>query len=426
MSQRLLSIALSASLGACSYDLDALRGRDGGRVDARVDVGSDAAVTPDRVAPDVTSDVAADVTADVGPTRTMPMTGACNGAMPAMLTAGMSGAVGAPGSVTLEANTMGGGSAPMPPTQCGNNGMTVATGGSTRVYRYVMQSGTRLLATTNTGLCGTTSADGGHDTILAAYFSCGPNEFVSATGSCSDDDGNTVCAGSCATNNQFGCGGEFSTLRLGRLIPGDVVYLAVSSFNVGGRDPTGRFRLSVVENGLAPTTPPTVDPDAGTVSRPPVDHCTCPPALSTATAAMVDFPNGDDAPRNQLRGSSRSIFGPHPVSLRRLWGVSATLRLTQYDVNVTGNCANSDPSRSRAALDLIVGTSIVASVALDAYVGGPGVVRIPLITFAPIMLSGTPTFEYHLRNVDPADTNCVTLDVDPRSTDNIVTLYGAS
>ncbi|MFO0609259.1 MAG: hypothetical protein U0324_39205 [Polyangiales bacterium] len=408
-----LAPAAALLCAACSYDLDVLRGRDAGADARRPDASGDVAA-PD-VAPDAPADRPAPDVAppDVAPPRDASM-GTCMGHDAVLLSGATPGVVSADGVLTVTGTTVGGEAAIAGCHEAASTTM------STRVYRYVVQSGPRLVATTNTGLCGAGMA-AAHDTILGAYLNCNANGLVPGPRSCVDDDDTNVCLGmsACATNTELGCNIAFSTLELSGLARGDVVYLAVSSYPMAGLQSRGPFRLSVAENGLPPAAPPTTGTPVA------ANRCMCPsstmPPAMWATRA-VEFPRG--AVQNQLGADSRSIFATRPVGLTQVWGLSGVLRLSQFNVSTAGPCGVS--GGALAALDVIVGTVVVASVTLGVYVGEPGTVTIPFTTFTPITFAAgaEPLFQYRIRNVQPATATCVTLNVDTAAP-NTLTLYGA-
>jgi hypothetical protein len=409
---------LAAALcAACSYDLDVLRGRDGGTDVPRTDVATD--LPRAEAAVDVATDLpraeaAVDVATDLPPTRDASV-GTCMGRTPINLAPETPGVINVGEVLTIEGSTVGG------EATISNCGSTTPAPMSTRVYRYRVRNGPRLVATTNTGLCGAA-----HDTILAAYFNCDGTGLVPGPRSCVDDDAVNVCEGmaTCASDTSRGCGTVFSTLELSGLAPGDVVYLAVSSYpTMGPMMPPqrGPFRLSVAENGLSPAPPP-----PPSLTPPAANRCVCPP--STTPPAMwarrtVEFPRSPSA-TNQLMTSTRSVFANLPVGLAQVWGVSGKLQLSAFNVSTAGTCATS--GGATAALDVIVGgTAVVASVTLGVYVGQASTVTIPLTTFAPLPFSaGSTNFTYRLRNVQPADANCVSVNIDLNAA-NELTLYGA-
>jgi hypothetical protein len=409
---RALVVGAALQVAACSYDLDVLRGRDGGVDAPRVDLPVaemptlDMTPPPDRVTADVPM-------ADVRPARDASM-GACMGQMPVNLGAGTAGLVTANGVTSIEGNTTGGAA-----NIVGGCQEMATTSSTTRVYRYVVQTGPRLVATTNTGLCGMSPA-GAHDTILAAYFTCGMGGLVPGPRSCVDDDDANLCEGmmACTASTNLGCGTKFSSLELSGLVPGDVVYLAVSSY-MDAMTPRGPFRLSVAENGLSPAAPPT----AGMYRA--ANRCACP--STTAPFPMwasraIDFPRSTD--QNQLMSASRSVFGNRPVMLTQVWGVSGSLRLSNFSVSTAGDCAVS--GGAKAALDVILGTTVIASVSLGVYVGEASTVTIPFTSFAPIAfaMGASPSLQYQIRNVQPAESSCVSINIDVNAP-NTLTLYGA-
>lgn len=411
-----LALVAALPLAACSYDLDVLRGRDAGVDVRRMDAPVVDMPAPDAPPMDIAPDRAPDLPAVDAPPPRDASAGACMGRTAIPLVAGMGGAVGANGVVTVEGNTTGG-EATVPGCED-----TAATPMSTRVYRYVVQTGPRLVATTNTGLCGMGTA-AAHDTILGAYFTCAAGGLVPGPRSCVDDDRANVCAGmtGCADNNGLGCGTVFSTLELSGLVRGDVVYLAVSSFPAMGAPPRGPFRLSVAENGLSPAAPPTMGTPLVT------NRCACP--STTAPLAMwatreIEFPRAGAT--NQLGTQQRSVYTNLPVGLRQVWGLSGTFRLSSFNVATANPCGVS--GGAQATLDITIGTSIVASLSLGVYVGEAGTVTIPFTTFAPVSFNtdagAGPTFQYRIRNVQPADTSCVAVDIDLNAP-NTLTLYGA-
>lgn len=398
---RLALHLLALSAGACSYDLDLLRGRP-------VDGGPDVApppdmpvVEPDRVQPDAAPEAAVDVAPDV-PAR-MPMTGAC--ALPGLQTVTAS-----PTGVTVVEGDTAMGSTNTVVPMC-TEGVAPS---SARAYRYTVQSGTRLVATTNTGLCNA------HDTVLAAYFSCAGSTGQAASGqSCNDDDMQNLC-GACTGDGGVGggCGRTNSTVELTGLVPGDVVYFVVNSYSPMGSSMRGRYRLAIAENGLTPVP-------AGATTAPimSANRCACP--TGTPMTGEVSFPRTGDV--NQLGAMARSIFGRRDLPFRNVTGVSARLALSRFNLDTTGPCAV--PGGAKAALDLLVGTTVVASAALGLSVNGSGAapVTIPLTTFAPVSF-GTPMgvqLQYQVRNIEPADRACVTVDVDLASALNTVTLLGS-
>lgn len=389
-------LALLALPSACSYDLDVLKGRrvDGG-FDAAVDTPTDTVV--DRAQPDVVADVPRDMPAtDVGPSRDASV-GACN--IPGVTV--MNAPAPTNGVTVITGDTSGGGTTTLSLCQ------SMISANSTRVYRYEVQAGPRLLATTNTGLCG------GHDTVLAAFFSCEGMGRAVGSANCNDDDMVNLCGACSDAGVGGGCGAENSTLDLSGLVAHDVIYFTVASYG----SMHAPFRLAIAENGLAPQPAPT-----GIAGETPANRCACPPATGVMTGE-IPFPRTGDT--NQFSTASRQVLGGRDLPFTRVTGVSARLALSRYNVDTSGPCAVTDGAR--AALDLLVNNTVVATGKLGIGSGSGGFITIPLTTFAPVVIpmpTGIP-LTYRLRNVEPAGVACVSLDVDLTAS-NIVTLYGTN
>ncbi len=228
-------LALLTLPSACSYDLDVLKGRrvDGG-FDAAVDTPADTVV--DRAQPDVTVDVPRDMPAtDVPPSRDASV-GACN--IPGVTV--MNAPAPVNGVTVINGDTTGGGMTSLSLCQ------SMISPSSTRVYRYEVQAGPRVLATTNTGLCGATRHRARGLLRLRGRWAA-----PSAPNSCNDDDTVNLCGACSDAGVGGGCGAENSTLDLSGLVARDVIYFVVASYN-GGTNPHGLFRLAIAENGLAP------------------------------------------------------------------------------------------------------------------------------------------------------------------------------
>lgn len=394
MSSRVL-LALVALSAACSYDLDVLKGRRFEPIDASVDtLLSDASV--DRAQPDTATDTPLGVT-DAGPSRDA-STGMCvlSGVTPVEISPSPSGVT------VITESTAGGTSALIPSCQS-----SIAMN-STRVFRYEVQSGPHLLMTTNTGFCG------GRDTVLAAYFSCDSGGgHPTGDVNCNDDDAVDLCARCVDAGVLAGCGLTNSTLDLSGLVPHDIVYIAVSSYRESAPGP---FRMAIAENGLAPQVPPATMSGQTSANR-----CACPPS-GTPMLGDIPFPRADD---NNHLATSHSIFGAHDLPFTHVTGVSARLALTRYNVDTSGPCAVSNGAL--AAIDLLIGNTVVATGRLGIGSGAGGFVTIPFTSFAPVVFTltaGIP-ITYQLRNIEPEGVACVTLDVD-LSAPNTVTLYGTN
>jgi hypothetical protein len=394
-------LALLSLSTACSYDLEVLKGR---RTDAGLDASVDmpvADVMVDRAQPDVAADVPRDMTAiDTGPARP-PSMGTC--VLPGLTVEPAPAATN--GVTVINGNTMGGAANPLVPSCQPDVSMS-----STRVYRYEVQNGPRVVATANTGLCGA------HDTVLAAYFSCEGGGRLVSTSACNDDDMVNLC-GTCGDAGvSGGCGTVHPTLDLSSLVPRDVIYFVVTSYS-DGRNNRGPFRLSIAENGLTPQPAPT-----GLMSESPANRCACPPTTMPMTGDVA-FPRMGDT--NQLATPSRLVLGGRDLPFSRVTGVSAKLNLTRYNVDTGGPCGVS--GGARAALDLLINTTVVATGSLGIGSGSGGFVTIPFNTFAPITFTpptGIP-LTYRVRNVEPPGVPCITLDVD-LTAPNTVTLYSTN
>ncbi len=404
MSARAIALGLAAQLAlGCSYDLEVLKGRG-------ADAGADRVApidTPavDRPASDAPSDAGTDLGAPTDAGMRAPSMGTCT--LPNV------NVVNAPASVNgvtvIDGNTTGGGPTPEMIPRCESRPISL---NSTRVYRYVVQTGPRVLATTNTALCGA------HDTILAAYFDCAGTGRTVGSVYCDDDDETRLC-NNCDVDAGLGtaCGIENSTIDLAGLVPRDVIYFVVASYN-DGSNPHGRFRLAIAENGLAPLASP-----VSTTSEPTAaNRCACPPAGAPMSGEVV-FPGVDDT--NRFATTARDVLGGRNLPFSRVTGVSARLRLARYSVDTTGPCAVT--GGARAALDLLLNNTIVATGSLGIGAGSAGSITIPFTTFAPVVFGATTNIPltYRLRNVEPAGSPCVSLDVDLNGP-NAVTLYGTN
>jgi hypothetical protein len=400
LSARAIALGLAAQLSlGCSYDLDVLKGRG-------LDASVDRAVPVDIPAVDrPATDVAPDVVAPTDAGARDASTGTCT-------LLGVT-VVDAPPSVNgvtvIEGNTNGGAPTPAMIPPC--DGTSISTN-STRVYRYVVQTGPRVLATTNTGLCGA------HDTVLAAYFDCAGTGRTVGGAYCDDDDDTRLC-NNCDADAGLGtaCSTVNSTVDIAGLVPRDVIYFVVASYN-GGTNPRGLFRLAVAENGLAPLASPVSTTGEPTAAN----RCACPPATPPISGEVV-FPRMGDT--NRFTTTARDVLGGRDLPFSRVTGVSARLRLARYSVDTTGPCAVN--GGARAALDLLLNNTIVATGSLGIGAGSAGSITIPFTTFAPVVFGATTNIPltYRLRNVEPAGAPCVSLDVDLNGP-NAVTLYGSN
>jgi hypothetical protein len=448
---QIFGVCLLVALTSCSYDLDAIgiRGRDAG-VDratpppdlvvsdvtppdvtvtdiAQMDmvavdvIASDvqfhdvrAELMPDVVSVDVQPDVMfADVgldvvLADTGPdvmTRP-PSTGVCD--LPGVATL----AADPSGTTLFEGNTMSA-SANLPLPMCQRDvAMT-----STRIYRYVVGAGNRIVATTNTSRCG------GHDTILAVYSSCsaaGVGVLADRDG-CNDDDAINLCASCAAASSRgasLGCGTVFSTVTIGDLIPNDVLYFVVSSFGGTSTSATGPFRLSIAENGLRTRA---LEAVPSLVVAP---MCSCPMSPATVGRTVLSFPTSTDT--GTLATTPRTLTGTRPLPYSRLAGMSAKIYLRSATVSSDPACRVPIGSLV-SALDVVVGTSIIASVTVDSTVLNTPFFTIPYIgtVVTGLTASALATLRYQLRPLTPSTTQCFNLDID-QTAPNTLVIYGSN
>lgn len=419
-------VALAALASACSYDLDALRRRDGAVVDRpRADVGF-----PQDQGP-------SDVPGDQGPTdagvvdQDALRAGSCSapgvvalappiapsrpGGQPATLAYAM-GAVqnltGAPmlGLPTVTAD--GGAVLQGCPTR--DDTRTPPT----RVYRYQVAEGGTITATTNTQHCTTL------DTRVYAMWSCGAGDVASPLG-CSDDLTNGRDTARCPT-----CGGGpdagvactplVSTLDLAAspaLRRGDVVYLAVTGFDVTASN--SGHRLWVGENAAR------IEAFPASPTRAPVNRCAC--QTNTDPPRTVYFPypvSGENFPTTvTATGASTSFLGVRDLPQGMYTGVGLQLRIARWNLSTDASCPR---AMVRAVFDLIVGNSLVTSFSVGADLAPPVTVTVPYTAFSPTLLTrggAGMVFELRLRQVLP-DPACLTIDLDGVQGASAVTLYG--
>lgn len=392
------AVVCAGLLSACSFDLTALRGHDAGADRVTPDV-----VTIDT--PTIDTPEVVDVPLIDRPTRP-PNMGMCPAGRAVDLTT-----TEATGLSAMTDNTTADAGALTLPTgmalfNCSNVDTQMSP--ATRVYRYTVRQGSRLTATTNTGLCSDL------DTRVFALRSCdgadgGPNVW-----GCADDLANVgellcqSCTDAGATAN---CNTLKSTLDLD-VVPGDVVFLAVNGFG----NATGAFRLWVGENAgsLEPllATPPT-----GIAL---VNRCPCQPTSRRLTA--INFPGGSEGAMDTgiapLSADSR-ILGARAFTGGMVSGVTAQLRFSDVRVNPDPSCTG---TVLKGTFDLFVGNYLVTSFSLRTPLIAPTTVTVPFTSFTPVNIpAGNTRFQLNLRAVEPA--SCLTFEID-RNGPNVVTLYG--
>lgn len=356
-----LAIGLGASLCsvACSYDLDRLRGVHDAQVDDRIDTAPpDGAPVDD--APDAQERDAVDVPGDTGPTCTDPT----------VLDVRTFGSqFGSTWRVTGDTN--GGPSVLSPPDMCTTSSGGAAT--SERVYRYVVQQGPRLYATTDSlAACG-----GSFDTILYALAACA--DATTALG-CDDDDHVLTRCDAVA--------GFTSSILLDGLRPGQPVYLVVDGFD----GHTGQFSLSVTENGLQNAVLPSLPPVGVPTTR-----CGCPGSTDNVVQTLP-FPSPDDRARSAVGGSIASLShegdrlgGSHSIpALARVAGAAL-----EFTLAMNGLSCNTGV----ATFDLLVGGSAVQSFEIDARAPTLTPQHVSYATFGALIVSNTAQIELRLRSV---------------------------
>lgn len=295
-----------------------------------------------------------------------------------------------------------------------------------RLFRYEVQRGPRVTATTNTGACGSS------DMRIFAWTSCDGASARSMPLGCNDDDPFQLCASCTPGDISPACSVYQSSLTLSSLVPGDVIWFGVHTFQGRSTDPgTSPFRLWVGENALSPVPLPT---DVSTVSS----RCACQGA-TPPTVRAVAWPEGRDYATSTflLAQDQTGLIGRREVpGLAGVTGVSARFTIASILRDPSEDCVDSPA----AILDLLVGNLavgwVVASAQLDA-----NAARTPLTVsfpYTPVSRPGadggvapvTPSannqysLELRLRRSLP-ESKCVRLNVDlSASAQNHVILYG--
>lgn len=424
-------VALAALGVACSYDLDALRRRDGSVVDRpRADVGfpqdqGTADVAGDQgVAPtdagvvdqDALRAGACNVTGAAVVALAPPIAPSRPGGQPATLAYAMGSVQNLQGAPQLGLPTvMADGGAVLSGCPTRDDTRTPPT----RIYRYQVAEGGSVTATTNTQHCTTL------DTRVYAMWSCGAGDVASPLG-CADDLTNgrdTARCPTCGAGSDAGvaCTPLVSTLDLGvtpQLRRGDVVFFAVTGFDVTSSN--SAHRLWVGENAAR------IEAFPASPTRTPVNRCAC--QTSTDSPRTVYFPypvTGENFPTTvSATGASTSFLGVRDLPQGMYTGAGLQLRIARW--NLSADTTSCPRAMVRAVFDLIVGTSLVTSFSIGADLAPPVTVTVPYTAFAPTLLTrGTAgmVFELRLRQVLP-DPACLTIDLDGVQGASAVTLYG--
>lgn len=423
------ALLAATALWGCAYDLNALR-NDAAPVDRP------AAMT-DRPPP-VDTPAAIDVVdatapADTGPMRP-PRMGSCmqqHGNLNAQRAAQML-PEGAP-FLTPVIDTAGGvESLTIPgtvPPNCGSQDFRQPMGAPPlRLLRYQVQRGPRVTLSTNTGTCGS------GDVRVMAWSSCDTVSARAMPLGCSDDDNFRLCSTCASTASEGACSAFQSSLTLSNLVPGDVLWFGVHTFQSSATNPAnGPFRAWIGENALTPVALPV---DAPWVSN----RCTCQSATPPVVRA-VRWPEASDygpnAPGGFLLAQDQTgALGVRDVpGLSSVLGVSARFTIASIVRGPPDECFE-EPS---AILDLVVGSQaegfVVASAQLLANsVRTPLTVSFPytpVSRMAGAAVGVTPrpggnryNFELRLRRSLP-DRKCVRLNIDlTAAAQNNVILYG--
>lgn len=420
--------ALGALSMGCAYDLSALR-NDAAAPDRPVAV-MDAPPPTDR-GPAI--DVVDAPAVDTGPTRP-PRMGSCGQPHSNLNTQRAAQAIpeGAPFLTTVLDTTGGIENLSIPgtvPPGCGSQDFRQPVGTPPlRILRYQVQHGPRVTLSTNTGTCGS------GDVRVMAWSSCDTAQARSMPLGCNDDDNIRLCT-SCASNaNEGACSAFQSSLTVGNLIAGDVVWFGVHTFQASSSNPAnGPFRAWIGENALTPTALPV---DSSFVSN----RCACQSA-TPAVVRTVRWPESADygasMPSNFLLAQDQTgVLGVRDVpGLASVLGVSARFTISAVLRDPAQECLD-DPS---AILDLIVGNQaegwVVSSAQFIANSArAPLTVSFPYTPVSRAMgaaMGVTPTrgtnrynFELRLRRSLP-DKKCVRLNLDlTGSAQNHVILYG--
>ena len=427
------AIALSLLAGACNYDLDRLRARDGGPVVDRpsptdmgprvdvvtpVDVPTDVPVGRDVPATDTgmtrmgSCDLDAGAPLNLLPPITSPRPGSDAGATLAyaMLTNNLQGAP----QIALPTGGGDGSVVPGCPTA------DTMRSPPTRIYRYQVVEGGTVTATTNTQHCTN------FDTRIYAIWSCKMQDLAQPA-TCGDDlsDGtDTLRCPACGMTPDAGgnCSTLLSTIETPASQPmrrGEVVFFAVTGYNITpGLYP---HRLWVGENAAH------IEPFPESPRATPVNRCTC--QEGTQAPRTVFFPHpvtGENFPptvSTQGGGSSSFLGVREQLPTGSYSGVSMQLRIASWNLSPAAGCPR---DMVRAVFELIVGASMVTTFSIPATLAPPVTVTVPYTAFSPTVLTrvaaGMP-IELRLREVLPQPA-CLTINLESTPGASAITLYG--
>ena len=385
---RALALLATMLAGGCRYDLSRLRGHDA-TVDESV---SDDVVNPvdatdilDAISPPDAHDVpdALMTTCTSRPTPNPADVGTRIGA-----------------SLVLSGDTTGALSLLTPPTIGDNCTLDYSLEPSPEiVYRYVVEHGPRLYATTDAPAC-----TGVFDTIVYARTSC---EMSSGTVlACNDDD--MVINGCSSCPNP--CPRLASSTMIDNLFPGQVIFIVVDGY----MRQAGRFRLVLTENAALNA------PFASFGQQ--VDRCGCPDALDSNTI-NVAFPAPGDAVVSATGGTRMSQTGDRLTGMRRLTfshiaGVALDMRLASNGLLNDARCQS-----TRATVELYINNVIVHAFNIDARAAANAPFRVAYQTFLPIVVPTGFAVQITLRLREIVPANCGSIEFD-RTVPGTLTLLG--
>lgn len=395
-------VAALVAAPACRYDLDRLRGTRDATMpeDAPGDV-ADAMDILDAVAdaPDADADTDAREPVDA---PDVPEPIPCT-SRPAPNAVDVGTRIGP--SLVISADTVGAPSMLTPPTFGSGCPLDYSASPSPeRVYRYVVERGPQLYATTDAPSCA-----GVFDTIVSIRTSC--EQGRGQTLACDDDD--AVISG--CTCGSEGCPSLASSAIATGLVPGQVVYVVVDGY----ANRAGRFRLVLTENAGANVPPP---PPSPSYLR--ADRCGCPGAMDTAVVS-VPFPSAGDtvsgSSTTRLQQPGDQLSGTRRLSLSRVAGAALEFRLVRNDLVTDTRCID-----TRAVLDLLVANTVVHSfeVRADAPTAVP--LRAAYQTVAPFALPVGVAVSLGLRLREIVPAGCGSIEIERGAPGGTLTLLGGS
>lgn len=395
----------SVLAAGCSYDLNRLRGRrdassevlDG---DSRTDVTTEDVtdVTTAMDTPEVPD--AIDVL-DITDSRDSENLTVCT-SRPAPNAVDVGTRIGS--SLVISSDTTGAPSLLTPPTfgsDCSGNYSMFPS--PERVYRYVVEQGPQLYATTDAPPCA-----GVFDTIVYIQTSC---ESQRGTVLACDDDDRVLTNCDCTAD---ACPSLASSAVADGLMPGQVVYIVVDGYQ--GR--AGRFRLTLTEN--AAINAPFPAPGGSYMLA---DRCGCPGSLDT-TVRTVPFPTAGDMVTSTtsplLSQPGDRLTGMRTLPLSRIAGVALETRLARNALMLDTRCMN-----TQATIDLLINNTVVHSFVVTARTPTTVPLRVAYQTIAPLMVPTTMAVPVSLRLREIVPPNCGGVEFERTSPGGTLTLLGS-